>query len=82
MIDGDHTYEGVKADFERYAPLVRRGGVIIFDDYNAKDWPDVARFVDTEVEKLDFVGRVGHEWRTCIFRVVRPPAGRRPLGEG
>src|SRR6185437_6357961 len=23
FIDGDHTYEGVKADFEAYAPLVR-----------------------------------------------------------
>ena len=26
LIDGDHTYEGVKRDFELYAPLVRQGG--------------------------------------------------------
>jgi predicted O-methyltransferase YrrM len=32
FIDGDHTYEGVKKDFELYAPLVRRGGIIAFHD--------------------------------------------------
>jgi predicted O-methyltransferase YrrM len=32
FIDGDHTYEGVKRDFEMYSPLVRSGGVIAFHD--------------------------------------------------
>ena len=32
FIDGDHRYEGVKKDFELYAPLVRRGGIIAFHD--------------------------------------------------
>jgi predicted O-methyltransferase YrrM len=32
FIDGDHTYEGVKRDFEMYSPLVRNGGVIAFHD--------------------------------------------------
>jgi len=32
FIDGDHTYEGVKADFELYAPLVRPGGIIGLHD--------------------------------------------------
>jgi cephalosporin hydroxylase len=32
MIDGDHTYSGVKSDFEKYAPLVRSGGLIAFHD--------------------------------------------------
>jgi len=32
FIDGDHTYEGVKKDFEMYSPLVRRGGVVAFHD--------------------------------------------------
>jgi predicted O-methyltransferase YrrM len=32
FIDGDHTYEGVKKDFEMYGPLVRRGGFIAFHD--------------------------------------------------
>ena len=32
FIDGDHTYDGVKQDFEMYAPLVRDGGLIAFHD--------------------------------------------------
>jgi predicted O-methyltransferase YrrM len=32
FIDGDHTYKGVKEDFEMYSPLVRKGGVIAFHD--------------------------------------------------
>jgi len=32
FIDGDHTYEGVKKDFEIYSPLVRKGGIIAFHD--------------------------------------------------
>jgi len=32
FIDGDHTYEGVKKDFEMYGPLVRSGGIIAFHD--------------------------------------------------
>ena len=30
FIDGDHSYEGVKKDFEMYSPLVNKGGVIAF----------------------------------------------------
>ena len=32
FIDGDHTYEGVKRDFELYSPLVRDGGLIGLHD--------------------------------------------------
>ena len=32
LIDGDHSYEGVKRDFELYEPLVREGGIIAFHD--------------------------------------------------
>lgn len=32
MIDGDHTYKGVKRDWEIYEPLVRPGGLIAFHD--------------------------------------------------
>jgi predicted O-methyltransferase YrrM len=32
FIDGDHTYSGIKRDFEMYAPLVRHGGIIAFHD--------------------------------------------------
>jgi predicted O-methyltransferase YrrM len=32
FIDGDHTYDGVVADFNAYRHLVRDGGVIAFHD--------------------------------------------------
>lgn len=32
LIDGDHTYDGVRADFEMYAPLVAAGGLVALHD--------------------------------------------------
>ncbi len=32
FIDADHSYYGVKKDFEMYAPLVRSGGIVAFHD--------------------------------------------------
>ena len=32
FIDGDHTYEGVKDDYNRYEKYVAKGGIIIFHD--------------------------------------------------
>jgi predicted O-methyltransferase YrrM len=32
FIDGDHSHDGVKRDFELYSPLVRKGGIIAFHD--------------------------------------------------
>jgi predicted O-methyltransferase YrrM len=32
FIDGDHTYEGVRQDYEMYSKLVRDGGLIAFHD--------------------------------------------------
>ncbi len=32
FIDGDHTYSGVKQDFDMYRPLVKKGGVVAFHD--------------------------------------------------
>lgn len=34
FIDGDHTFDGVRQDFETYGPLVRPGGLIGFHDIN------------------------------------------------
>ena len=47
FIDGDHTYEGVKRDFEMYAPLVRRGGIVAFHDiaeHAPEEHCEVAKF--------------------------------------
>jgi cephalosporin hydroxylase len=46
FIDGDHTYDGVKRDFETYSTLVRPGGVIAFHDIaeNKMETCQVSRF--------------------------------------
>jgi predicted O-methyltransferase YrrM len=32
LIDGDHSLQGVKSDYQMYSPLVRQGGIIAFHD--------------------------------------------------
>lgn len=46
FIDGDHTYDGVINDIEKYIPLVSSGGIIMFDNYGSKGWPEVLPAVD------------------------------------
>lgn len=43
-IDGDHRYEGVRADFMKYSPFVKK--YIIFDDYWRDDF-GVKKLVDS-----------------------------------
>jgi predicted O-methyltransferase YrrM len=64
FIDGDHSYEGAKADFERWRAFVRPGGHLLFHD--AVDtggygnvYPGVARLM----------GEIGEGWTR------RPGAG-------
>jgi predicted O-methyltransferase YrrM len=47
FIDGDHTYQGVKQDFQMYSPLVRKGGIVAFHDIATPDLTgecEVAKF--------------------------------------
>lgn len=80
IIDGDHSYDGVKFDFETYSGLVRAGGYILFDDYDVEDWPDIKRYVDDEIAKLPNLYHVGSAFRTAVYQVRRSAArkGARP----
>ena len=44
FIDGDHSHEGVKKDFEMYSPLVRKGGIIAFHDIVPFGYPTLHKF--------------------------------------
>jgi predicted O-methyltransferase YrrM len=61
FIDGDHSYDAVRADYESYAPLVREGGLIAFHDIlphpNAPDCRVDAVWAGLEGRKLEFVDR-------------------------
>ncbi len=43
FIDADHSYEGCKADFDAWSPLVKSGGEIAFHDTNK---PEVNRVLE------------------------------------
>jgi predicted O-methyltransferase YrrM len=47
FIDGDHSYEGVKKDFEMYSPLVADGGMIAFHDIAVH-----TKFANCEVDRF------------------------------
>jgi cephalosporin hydroxylase len=63
FIDGDHTYEGVKADFEMYKHLVRPGGWIAFHDIKDTEFH---RRSNCRVDKLwSELQGVKHEFIDC-----------------
>lgn len=70
VIDGDHSYSGVKHDFFNYGHLVKRDGYIVFDNYNDPDWPGVTDFVNKEVAKMPDLEFVGADGITAVFRVA------------
>jgi predicted O-methyltransferase YrrM len=61
FLDGDHSYEGVKKDFELYSSHVVKNGWILFHDYN-KAFPDVIQFVEeiADAELIETVEIVNH----------------------
>lgn len=73
ILDGDHSLAGLRHDWEWYAPLVRPGGMIIFDDYDTADWPDVRAFVDAQVLPRPDMAMVYRGWRNAVFRKKPSP---------
>ena len=59
-IDGGHSYEQVKGDFENFSKHVRRNGYMIFDDYGKKHL-QVTEAVDE---------CVGDDWDTFQFHPI------------
>jgi predicted O-methyltransferase YrrM len=55
FIDGDHSYEGIKSDYEAWYPHVKDGGVVAFHDYMER-WTGVMKYIDETVSKqLKFI---------------------------
>lgn len=66
FVDGDHTYEGVKADFDRWSLMLKPNGVIAFHDTvqtPERYEPGVVKFV----EEL--------KWRYPSMTFFTPPDG-------
>jgi len=62
FIDGDHSYEGVKKDFEMYSPLVKKGGIIAFHDI-------VPHPPETRCEVNKFYNEIKYDYR--YIEIVR-----------
>jgi len=75
-IDGGHSYETVKYDFENYSQLLSKDGVIFIDDYtNESTLPDVKRYVDKELlSNSRYDVKIHDQWidyyRGYAYRVV------------
>lgn len=64
FIDGDHTYSGVKMDFDMYAPLVRKDGIIAFHDII----PNTTSHEDAEtIEVPKFWNELKHQFNNKEF---------------
>ena len=68
FIDGDHTYEGVKKDFNTYSRLVKKGGIIALHDivdkayvlgcYVFKFWNEIKK----EYKHQELIGDISQNW--------------------
>jgi MMP 1-O-methyltransferase len=58
FVDGDHSKEGLTRDIEAWKPLVKKGGMMAFHDYEKDVWADVAVTVDTMMSDWKVVGHV------------------------
>lgn len=67
FIDGDHTFEGVKTDFEMYSPLVKQGGCIVFHDIVISD-----HHHSRDVYVGEFWNEIKNDDRFDSFEFVEP----------
>ena len=70
IIDGDHSERGVKQDFENYFPLVRQGGLVVIDDYDVAEWPDIKKYADQKVVPRADVQIIFSGFRTLLLRKI------------
>lgn len=43
-IDGDHSYRGVKLDYQLFWPRLKKGGFMVFHDVTVKKWKKLSGF--------------------------------------
>ena len=65
-IDADHTYEGVKKDFELYSTLMNENGIISIHDTDKRYWDNFETYDgephDTCYGPSDFIKDIPIEW--------------------
>ena len=69
LIDGDHSYHGVKRDFENYASLLPRNAIVVVDDYGTAEYEGINRYVENTMKKHPNLTFVGADFNTAVFRI-------------
>lgn len=59
FVDGDHSASGIRGDIEAWVPHVKKGGYVIFHDYEQSKWPEVKKAVDELMSEYEDIGTVG-----------------------
>ena len=92
FIDGDHSYAGVKQDFEAYFPLLKHGGHVVFHDILDSEWHrmmgcHVTPFWKEIKEKFpcwefvdnnEYIGAPSRSMGLGVLRKSAPPVEKKP----
>lgn len=70
FIDGDHSYEGCKADIDNWYPQMAESGVMLFHDCDESS-PGVVKAVEEFVEKNKFKDVYYHPEQRCSMARIR-----------
>ncbi|NOR90110.1 MAG: hypothetical protein GQ524_07625 [Anaerolineales bacterium] len=60
FIDGDHSYDHVKADVQAWLPHIREGGILCGHDYGWDKWAGVKQAFDEEMVEYKRIALVDH----------------------
>jgi|TARA_R100000655_G_scaffold4586_1_gene14774 hypothetical protein len=66
FIDGDHSSQGVWGDFINFKDKVRKGGIIVFDNYNDPSWTQVKPMVDKICESYKNEFMIKEKFGHCL----------------
>jgi MMP 1-O-methyltransferase len=76
FIDGDHSYEESKKDFELWSPYVVPGGLVCFHDI--EQWPGVTQFYKELIAtNLEFEGFFTALSLAIVQKRIEPPQAER-----
>lgn len=82
-IDGDHSYETVRADIEQALRLVRPGGVVCGDDLECQRHEMSNACYETAISRdSDYVTLDGNSFHPGVSRAVAEQFGRVPAWDG
>jgi len=82
-IDGDHTYEGALRDFEKYWPIVKKGGILGGHDFDNKHVAKAAKdYFDTQDGEYSFFTAIDSQGTLEFWTYKIPNLDEHVIKEG